>query len=115
MLSALRETVSDITWLDPIAGDRVIWLGTRWTVRDRHPHRRKGECRGQACERQRGEEISVVEVRGGDWEHEQDNRGDPRQHAARAAAPGQACWLAPNAHNAAQSGEDEQPRQRPVR
>jgi hypothetical protein len=114
MLRVRCEAVGVNTQIEPIAGDRVIWLETRRTVRDRHPHRREGKCRRQACERQRGEEVSVVEVREGDGEHEQDNRGDPRQHAAGTAAPGEAYWLATHAHDAAESGEQDQPEQRSV-
>ena len=44
--------------------------------------RGEGQARGQAGEREDGEQVPVVEVGDRDREYEQDDRGDPGQHAA---------------------------------
>ena len=49
------------------------------------PGGRERQARGQAGERQDGQQVPVVEVGDRDREHEQDDRGDPGQHAADAA------------------------------
>src|SRR5271169_3605154 len=46
------------------------------------PGRRERQARSQAGEREDGEQVPVVEVGDRDREYEQDDRGDPGQHAA---------------------------------
>jgi hypothetical protein len=51
-------------------------------IRRTPPGRGERQACGQAGEREDGKQVPVVEVGDRDREHEQDDRGDPGQHAA---------------------------------
>ena len=60
----------------------LVWIGCR-SLRER-------QARGEAGEREDGEQVPVVEVGDRDREHEQDDGGQPGQRAAGPGRPGQA-------------------------
>ena len=101
------------TWL--VRSSRGSGTGSR---RGRDPGRGERQARGQAGERQDGDQVPVVEVGDRDREHQQHDRGRPRAACSRPGATrtdaAGALRRSREPQHPAEAGEQDQAEQRPV-